>query len=327
MLSEEDEEKGESKKEKEEKSKELEPVEIDLEGIQNRIVAFPVSEGLYAKVVGLKGKVLFSSYPVEGALDRNFFSSGAPPAKGKLELYDFAKQKRETLVDGITSFEVSQDASTLIYRAGNRLRVLKAGEKPPKDAEDKPGRKSGWLDLKRVKVSVTPHAEWTQMLRETWRRQRDHFWTEDMSGIDWQGVYERYLPLLERVATRSEVSDLLWEMQGELGTSHAYEFGGDYRPEPAYHQGFLGADVRYDEETDSYAIEHIVRGDPWDERASSPLRRPGLNVREGERIVAVGGQQVSRELPPAALLVNQAENEVLLTLASAERRFRTQPHR
>ena len=319
LLSEEDEEKGESKKGKEKKeSREPEPVEIDLEGIQNRIVAFPVSEGLYAKVVGLKGKVLFSSYPVEGALDRNFFSSGAPPAKGKLELYDFAKQKRETLVDGVTSFEVSQDASTLIYRAGNRLRVLKAGEKPPKDAEDKPGRKSGWLDLKRVKVSVTPHAEWTQMLRETWRRQRDHFWTEDMSGIDWQGIYERYLPLVDRVATRSEVSDLLWEMQGELGTSHAYEFGGDYRPEPAYHQGFLGADLLYDEETDSYAVEHIVRGDPWDERASSPLRRPGLNVREGERIVAVGGQRVSRELPPAALLVNQAENEVLLTLASAD---------
>ena len=304
-----------SKEQEKKESKEPELVEIDLEGIQNRIVAFPVAEGLYAKVVGLKGKVLFSSYPVEGALGGNFFSSGAPAAKGKLELYDLKEQKQETLIEGFTSYEVSQDASTLIYRAGNRLRVLKAGEKPPKD-KSKPGRKSGWLELKRVKVAVIPHAEWTQMLRETWRRQRDHFWTEDMSGIDWQKVYERYLPLLDRVATRSEVSDLLWEMQGELGTSHAYEFGGDYRPEPAYHQGFLGADLRFDEKTNSYVIDHIVRGDAWNERASSPLNRPGLNVREGEHIVAVGGQRVSRELPPAALLVNQAGNEVLLTLAS-----------
>ena len=314
----EEEEKEEREKEKEKKErKEPELVEIDLKGIQDRIVAFPVSEGLYAKVVGLKDKVLFSSYPVEGALDKDFFASGAPPAKGKLELYDFKEQKRETLVDGFTSYEVSQDASTLIYRAGNRLRVLKAGEKPPKD-KSKPGRKSGWLELSRAKVSVLPHAEWTQMLRETWRRQRDHFWTEDMSGIDWQEIYERYLPLVERVATRSEVSDLLWEMQGELGTSHAYEFGGDYRPEPAYHQGFLGADLRFDETTDSYVIDHIVWGDVWNERASSPLRRPGLNVREGERVVAVGGQRVSRELPPAALLVNQAGNEVLLTLADGD---------
>ncbi len=94
-----------------------------------------------------------------------------------------------------------------------------------------------------------------------------------MSGIDWQAVYRRYLPLLQRVATRSEFSDLLWEMQGELGTSHCYEMGGDYRPEPAYQQGFLGADLRYDPERDTYVIERIIAGDVWDETNSSPLAR------------------------------------------------------
>ena len=71
------------------------------------------------------------------------------------------------------------------------------------------------------------------MLREVWRLQRDQFWVEDMSGVDWEAVYRRYEPLLERVATRGELSDLIWEMQGELGTSHAYESGGDHRRPPA----------------------------------------------------------------------------------------------
>ena len=89
--------------------------------------------------------------------------------------------------------------------------------------------KSGWLDLDRIKVSVIPGVEWRQMFREAWRLQRDQFWTPDMSQVDWLAVHDRYLPLVDRVSSRSEFSDLMWEMQGELGTSHAYEYGGDYR--------------------------------------------------------------------------------------------------
>ena len=107
---------------------------------------------------------------------------------------------------------------------------MKAGEKPdeggakdgPPNDKDAPGKKSGWIDLGRLRISVKPVAEWRQMLREAWRLQCDNFWTEDMSKVDWEGVYRNYAPLVERVATRGEFSDLVWEMQGELGTSHAY---------------------------------------------------------------------------------------------------------
>lgn len=300
-----------------------EALRVDLEGITGRVVAFPVSEGRYGRVRGIKGKVLFSSYPVEGSLDRDWFSTGAPPARGKVEVYDFAQRTREPLIEGITDFEVSGDARTLIYRAGNRLRVLKAGEKPKKDAGNKPGRKSGWLDLGRPKVSVQPAAEWRQMYREAWRMQRDNFWTADMSGVDWQEIYERYRPLLDRVATRSEFSDLMWEMQGELGTSHAYEMGGDYRPEPRYGQGFLGAEVDYDPASDAYTIARVIRGDAWDENRGSPLARPGLNVRPGDRVLAVGGRRVGDGVSPAALLVNQAGSDVELTVAAPDGEPRT----
>ena len=302
---------------KEEKTKEEKLVEIDLEGIADRVVAFPVPEGRYGRVTGIKDKVLFSAYPLEGALDRTPFGNGVPRAKGRIEVYDFEEQKHEVLVRDITDFGISLDHETLIYRAGNRLRVIEAGSKPDEDS-DTPGRKSGWLDLGRVKVSVEPPSEWAQMFRQAWRLQRDQFWTPDMSGIDWQAVYRRYLPLLDRVATRSEVSDLIWEMQGELGTSHAYEMGGDYRPEPHYGQGFLGADLRCEPDLGSWVVTGIARGDVWDEEASSPLARPGVDVRPGDRLVAIGGRRVGADLSPQELLVNLAGNDVVVTFAPRE---------
>jgi tricorn protease len=292
------------------------PLRIDLDGIANRVVAFPVPAGRYSQICGIKGKALFTSQPVEGALGQTS-QPGSPPAKHKIEVYDFEERSRETLIEGVSSFAISHDAKTLIYQAGKRLRVLKAGEKPKDDA-GAPGRKSGWLDLGRVKVSVDPGAEWQQMYREAWRLQRDHFWTEDMSGIDWQAIYQRYLPLLKRIATRSEFSDLMWEMQGELGTSHAYEVGGDYPSRPRYHQGLLGADLCYEAVTDSYRIVRIIEGDVWDAAASSPFCRPGVNVRPGDQLLAVNGRRVGRDRSPGELLVNQAGAEVLLTIAGAD---------
>jgi len=297
---------------KEAKTPEELVVEIDLDGIEDRIVAFPVWEGRYGQVWGIKGKALFTSFPIEGSLSDSWIP-GVPSATGFIEMYDFEEQKQETLVRKITSFKVSADGKTLIYRAGNRLRVIEAS-KTPDDSDKLPGRKSGWLDLSRIKVSVQPRDEWQQMYREAWRLQRDHFWTEDMSGVDWEAVNQRYRPLLDRVATRSEFSDLMWEMQGELGTSHAYELGGDYRQEPKYLQGFLGVDFVYDAETETYRIGRIVRGDPWDEKGGSPLLGPGINVEPGQTLLAINGRKVGKDCSPQELLVNQAGSEVLLTV-------------
>ena len=287
---------------------------IDLEGIQDRLLAFPVPEGRYGQIAGLKGKVLFTLFPIEGARRQNHLPFGPPPARGKLQVYNFDDLSHDTLIHGVSHFRLSMDGKTLLYRAGNRLRALKAGEKPPRDG-DEPGRKTGWLDLGRLKVLVKPQSEWEQMYREAWRLQRDNFWTDDMSGVDWQTVYRRYFPLLKRIATRTEFSDLLWEMQGELGTSHAYEMGGDYPPEPDYPQGFLAADFTYDPDTDSYTLTRIVQGDSWSRRDASPLAKPGLNLKPGDRLLAINGRRVGRDASPPELLLNQAGNEVLLTFA------------
>ncbi len=293
-------------------------IAIDLEGIAERILAFPVEDARYDQIRGIEGKALFTWWPIEGSLHDGRPPGATPPAAGVLDVYDFGEQKVDTLIDGLTSFEVSMDAKTLIYRMGNKLRVLRAGDKPDNKGGGAPSRQSGWLDLNRLKVSVLPGAEWAQMYRHAWRLQRDQFWTEDMSGVDWQRVYRRYWPLVGRIASRAEFSDLMWEMQGELGTSHAYEMGGDYKPEPDFEQGFLGADFTWDAAAGGYRVTHIVRGDPWDDNADSPLRGPGLDVAEGDVLLAVAGQPLSRDLAPQQALVNLTGERVLLTFAGRE---------
>ncbi|HVU71275.1 MAG TPA: PDZ domain-containing protein [Ktedonobacteraceae bacterium] len=284
---------------------------IDLEGISERVVPFPVPEGIYGRLAGLKGKVLFLSYAPESA------QQTPSQPRGKIECYDFDTFKVEWSIEGVSRFSISRDAKTLIYNKSQRLRVLKASEKP-KDNSERASRESGWIDLERVKVSVQPAAEWRQMFAEAWRLQREYFWTADMSGVDWPAIYAQYAPLVERVGSRAELSDLFWELQGELGTSHAYEHSGDYRQPPYYTQGTLAVDWQYDRQTSRYRLAHIVKGDVSDPQATSPLRSPGLNVQVGDAVLAINGQRLHEFLPPQALLVNQANQEVQLTIEEAE---------
>ncbi|MCX7023446.1 MAG: PDZ domain-containing protein [Spirochaetes bacterium] len=295
------------------KDKESKDVGIDFEGIADRIVPFPVPEGRYFRVGGLPGGAVFASCPVEGSRDLDIFET-APQAKAVLERWDFRLRKRETLAEGIGDFGLDPGGRHILYRAGERLRVMKSGAPAPEGgkaaAGDEPGRESGWIDLGRVKVSVKPELEWRQMFAEAWRLQREQFWVEDMSGVNWKAMYERYVPLVDRLASRAELSDLIWELQGELGTSHAYELGGDYRATPDCRQGFLGVDWALGLPQGPYLVARVIRGDPWDPDASSPFLVPGAGIRAGDWVLAINGQQLSSERGPQELLADQGGREV-----------------
>jgi len=297
------------------KDKPARAVGIDFAGIADRVVAFPVSEARYEKIRGGFGRVFFSYVPVEGSLGQLWYAEGEPPAKAHVEVHDFAQDKTEAFYDGVTDFDLSLDRKTVLLRVGNRLRALPAAIEPKDVSESEEcGRASGWVDLERIRLAVEPADEWRQMFREAWRLQRDQFWTEDMSAVDWQAVHDRYLPLVDRVGCRSEFSDLMWEMQGELGTSHCYELGGDYAPPPEWFQGLLGADLEFSGKPRRWRVARIPRGDSWNAEARSPLSAPGLGVRAGHEIVAVDGRRVGKDLSPHACLVNQAGCAVRLTL-------------
>jgi len=291
---------------------------IDADGIALRVAPFPVHEGRFGQIAGAaRGRVLWTILPITGAHGRG----GHKESAGRLEVFDFATLRTDTLLDRVDTFVLAADHTTVVAREGKRVRAISALSKPdarsdPEASSDTPSRKTGWIDLGRIRVSVEPPQEWRQMLREVWRLQRDQFWVPDMSGVDWDAVYRRYEPLLARVATRGELSDLIWEMQGELGTSHAYEYGGDYRAPPPIALGHLAADLELADDGTSYEITRIVTGDAWDPSADSPLHAVGVEANVGERIVAVNGQAVSRERPPHALLVHQAGTKVELTLAA-----------
>ncbi|MGH2501701.1 MAG: PDZ domain-containing protein, partial [Ktedonobacterales bacterium] len=271
------------------------PVEIDLDGISARIVRFPTPEGRYTRIAGIPGGAVFTRAPIEGTLNENW-TSLAPPSNGSLSVYRFESAKLDQLTGDVSDFAVTTDGKMMLFRSHDRLRLLRAGEKPAEGLEaDLPGRASGWMDLDRVKVGVYPGAEWRQMYREAWRLQREQYWTADMSGIDWETVRERYAPLVDRLGSRAELSDLIWEMQGELGSSHAYEFGGEYRERPHFTQGSLGCDWRYDEARGAWVIAAIAHGDVWAPDTTSPLRAPGVNAAVGDAVVAINGQPVSRE--------------------------------
>ncbi|HEY9720183.1 MAG TPA: PDZ domain-containing protein [Trichormus sp.] len=296
------------------------PIEIEFENMQSRILGFPVSEGRYGQLVASKGRVLYTQYPVKGIRPgHNWFDESFDP--GTLHAYVFEDLRAAAVQKEVGQIRIANDAQTLFYRSkDNKLRAIDAQVAlPAEGAEPTPpsgtGRKSGWIELDRAHTLVQPQQEWAQMYDEAWRLQKEQFWDEDMSKIDWSLVRDRYASLLKRVRTRGELSDIIWEMQGELGTSHAYEMGGDYRYlRGYYYRGFLGADFSWDEKRKGYRVDKIIRGESWSDECDSPLAVPGVDVHEGDLIVAVNGRAVTKECTIDELLLNNAGREVSLTV-------------
>ncbi|GAC1303237.1 MAG: S41 family peptidase [Vulcanimicrobiaceae bacterium] len=302
-------------------------IEIDFDGISGRIVGFPVDEGKYEQLVAARGRALFTLYPLRGIKPEGA-SWADDDVTGTLLAYDFEQQRVAPLATDVGDVRLSTDRRTLVYTSHDRMRALDALGELPDDGGDEiklagePSRRNGWLDLSRASVLVEPLAEWTQMYQEAWRMQREQFWDENMSGVDWDLVNERYAKLLPRARTRSDVSDILWEMLGELGTSHAYEIGGDHRHPMQYRRGFLGADFAWNGDAGGYAIEKIYRGDSWNREIDSPLAEPGSGIREGDTLVAIGGRALSRDVSPGELLVNAAGRDLALTIATGKKERR-----
>ncbi|MGK0390003.1 MAG: tricorn protease [Maribacter sp.] len=302
----------------ESKEQKINTVEIDFENITERIVEMPVKEGIYEDLTVTSKYIITLSQPIQGSLTRNIYSDNVAPI-GELKMWDLLMSEEKKIARGVGDFKISSSSETLVYSAGKKLRVLALNPEIKLSCETTPSRKTGWIDLSHIRVPVMPNKEWIQIFDEMWRMQQENYWTEDMSGIDWDKIYQRYRPLVNRIGSRGELSTLAWEMQGELGTSHAYEIGGDYKAAPNYSIGFLGCDFTYDTKTKGYKITHIVNGDNWHPEYASPLKRPGANIEIGDTIIAINHISLDESLSPYEALVNQAGNEVTLTIKSGKK--------
>ncbi|WP_206507967.1 S41 family peptidase [Streptomyces chrestomyceticus] len=285
---------------------------VDLEGLSDRIIPFPVEAARYSALSAAKDGLLWLRHPVRGVLGAARATPDAADPKSSLARYDFEKQKCEELGSDIDYFAVTGDGKRLLLRSDGKLRLVPADRRPSKEENSD---SNITVDLTRIRHTLDPAAEWRQMYDEAGRLMRDNFWRADLGGIDWNAVLDRYRPLLERIATHSDLIDLLWEVQGELGTSHAYVSPtGGYNK--ATRQGLLGADLSRHEDG-AWRIDRVLPSETSDPDARSPLAAPGVAVRAGDAVIAVGGRPVDPTTGPGPLLVGSAGQPVELTVRPA----------
>ena len=172
------------------------------------------------------------------------------------------------------------------------------------------------IDVGRLHFELDPVAEWRQMFEETVRLMTDNFWRADMDGVDWAGVVDLYRPLLERIASYDDLVDVLWEVIGELNTSHAYVMPPVEAGDLDRRLGKLGADLSPAD--GGWRIDRILPGESSDPDARSPLRAAGVGANEGDVVVAVGGRPVDPRFGPAASLLGVADQPVELTIRAGD---------
>ncbi len=280
---------------------EREPIEIDLEGVTHRVREVPVAPGNY-RTLGVNETALFWLTRELGSTTRDHLVA--------LEI-DNAGAEPERLVEDVRGFEVSRSGEKLLARREGALYVIDAEAEPPDDLSDTRVDLSGWT------FPIDVREDWRQIFIDAWRLERDYFYDPGMHGVDWGGVRDKYLPLVDRVTTRDELSDLIGRVVGELSALHTSVRGGERREgQDDVRVAALGARLVRDVGERGYRIDYVYQSDPDYPDELSPLPAPDLGIREGDVIEAINGVDTLAVRHPNALLRNQAGRQVLLRVRS-----------
>ena len=287
-------------------------VNVDPDGIAARIVAVPVPEARYSRLRAVAGGLAWLHEPLSGVLGEGGASPDAPPRRACLERFDLADMECAELRAQLDDYAASGDGKWAVVQDDGEVRVIPVGPK----AGDKSGEGAS-VDLTRARFREDPGRLWQCAYDEAGRIVRRDFWVPDLSGVDWDGVLAGYRPLLDRIRTGDEFTDLLWEVLGELGTSHAYAGapGALGSQSLGAALGKLGADLARDADG-AWRVDRVLPGESSDPLARSPLAAPGAGVRPGDVLVAVDGQPVDPVHGPAPLLADAAGKPVELTVRS-----------
>jgi tricorn protease len=280
-----------------------------------RVVQVPVAESRYSSLRAVKGGLAWLREPVTGTLGEGGPSLSDAGPRPALEHFGLAQQCTTELDDKIDWFEVSGDGSRLVISDDGDLSVIPADRKA--DSGNPADRVQ--VDLSRARYLADPAALWRSAYDDAGRIIRHDFWVPDMADVDWDGVLADYRPLLDRIAGPADFADLLWEVLGELGTSHAYAVpagGRGTRADGRNPVGLLGADVQLAEDG-TWRVARVIPGESSDPRACSPLAAPGTGIGPGDAILAVDGQRVGAA-GPGPLLAGVAGKPVGLTIGPAD---------
>lgn len=272
-----------------EKKEEPVKVVIDFENINRRILPLPGEAGEYRNLVAVEGGLVYSS-------------------ENKLMFYNIAEEKSVELLDKAIFASVSADGKSLIYRNGKDYGIVKVkeGQKAP----------AGKLNLDNMEMKIDPRAEWNQIYTDSWRIFRDFFYVNNLHGVDWAGIKERYSPILPSVSHRADLDYILSEIVAETNTGHAYVDWGDFNKVKRVEGGLLGADLVADSKVGMYKIGKIYDSENWNKERRSPMYDLGVNIKEGDYIVSINGNKLTLDMNPYELLENTAEKNIEIEISS-----------
>jgi len=258
-------------------------VTIDFENIDQRILALPIPARNYTGLSAAKSGLLFLAESTGGG-----GLLGGGPAT--LHKFDLEKRKFDKVMEGITYFDISANGEKALYRQGPNWVI---GNVASLGAPTPPGAPGGpnMLKVGDMEVAVDPKAEWRQMYEEAWRIQRDFLYDPNLHGLDYAATKKKYEPWLNAVGHRADLNYLFDEMLNNIGVGHHFVRGGEI-PRPNFVPGgLLGADYKI--ENGRYRFAHVYSGENWNPNLRSPLTQPGVEVKDGEYLLAVKGRNLT----------------------------------
>ena len=258
------------------------PTVIDLAGIGNRILSLPIPTRNYVGLsVGKSGVLFLAEGPAVG---RPSEDDGTPIRL----LWRFSLKDRQTeaLFGNLSSYKVSLDGEKLFYARHESWFLAPISELKPGAPDASPGKP---VDNGGMWAVFDPRAQWQQMFRETWRIERDFLYDPHFHGLDLGRIQARYQPYVPGLASRDEFTYLCEEMLGEIQLGHMF-VGGPREPQDAPKPGLLGADYTVDH--NRYRFAKIYNGQNWTPSLTAPLTLPGVNIVEGDYLLAVNGREL-----------------------------------
>ncbi|MGD8414929.1 MAG: PDZ domain-containing protein, partial [Candidatus Latescibacterota bacterium] len=287
--------KDEKKDDKDAKTDEekVKPVEIEIGGFEQRLVVLPPQPGNYGSLFGVSGKVLYHKFP----------RTGSGGEESPLMYYDLEEREEKTVLGDVDGYDVSADGKKLLVWKNNQAAIVDV------KADQKMDKK---LALSGLESVVDPRKEWEQVYTDAWRIMRDYFYDPNMHGVDWKAMRGHYGALIDDAVTGWDVNYIIGELIGELNASHTYRRGTRVEATERRGIGYLGVD--WAEDGGAYRIERIIEGAPWDSETRSPLAMPGVDVKEGDYILAVNGIPLDTSRDPWAPFEGLAGVTVELTV-------------
>jgi len=292
------------------------PVRIDFGNLQNRIIALPLPARSYSNLTTGRAGIIY-------LVEAGGGGRGGPGGGGAtLVRYDLKARKSENLASGVASFDLSANGDKMLLRmggggGGRGGRGAAAGTPAgpqyvivPANAPVKPGE--GALKLADVEVNVDPIAEWKQMYHEVWRIERSYFYDPNLHGVNVADEEKEYEKYLDSLSSRNDLNYIFHDMLGYMTVGHLRGGGGNIPAAKTIPGGLLGAD--YEIANGRYRIRKIYSGESWNPQLQGPLAAPGLNVAQGDYLLAVNGEDLKGADDVNRLLENTAGKHVVIRI-------------